>query len=87
MVYAAILYSVVMSASMMLFGRALIDRIEQRNRSEAQLRYEMGRVRENAESIAMVGGADDEIKGIEPTMQLVTTAWTRSCRGRPGSPG
>jgi putative ATP-binding cassette transporter len=49
MVYAAIIYSVVMSASMMLFGRALIYRIEDRNRGEAKLRYEMGRVRENAE--------------------------------------
>ncbi len=36
----------------------------------------MGRVRENAESIAMVGGADDETMGIRATMQLVTTAWT-----------
>ena len=76
MVYAAIVYSVIMSASMMLFGRALIGRIEQRNQSEARLRYEMGRVRENAESIAIVGGADDEIKGIGATMQLVTAAWT-----------
>jgi vitamin B12/bleomycin/antimicrobial peptide transport system ATP-binding/permease protein len=77
MVYAAIIYSIVMSASMMLFGRALINRIEERNRGEAQLRYEMGRVRENAESIAMVGGADDEIKGLETTMQIVTAAWTQ----------
>jgi putative ATP-binding cassette transporter len=77
MVYAAIIYSIVMSASMMLFGRALIARIEARNRTEAQLRYELGRVRENAESIAMVGGANDEVKGIAATMQLVSTAWTQ----------
>jgi putative ATP-binding cassette transporter len=77
MVYAAIVYSIIMSASMMLFGKALIAKIEDRNRTEAQLRYEMGRVRENAESIAMIGGADDEVKGIESTMQLVGTAWTQ----------
>ena len=77
MVYAAIIYSIIMSASMMLFGRALINRIEERNRSEGQLRYEMGRVRENAESIAMVGGADDEVKGIRATMQLVSAARTQ----------
>ncbi len=77
MVYAAIVYSIVMSVSMIVFGRSLINRIEQRNRTEAQLRYEMGRVRENAESIAMVGGADDEVKGLRATMQLVTTAWTQ----------
>jgi len=77
MVYAAVLYSVIMSASMVLFGHALVGRIEERNRNEAQLRYEMGRVRENAESIAMIGGAEDEVKGIEATMKLVGIAWTR----------
>jgi putative ATP-binding cassette transporter len=77
MVYAAVVYSIVLSGSMVLFGRTLIDRIEQRNQGEAQLRYELGRVRENAESIAMVGGADDEVKGLGATMQLVTAAWTR----------
>ncbi|MEA3057645.1 MAG: vitamin B12/bleomycin/antimicrobial peptide transport system ATP-binding/permease protein, partial [Sphingomonadales bacterium] len=76
MVYAAVLYSVAMSASMVLFGQALVDRIEDRNRGEARLRYEMGRVRENAESIAMIGGAEDEVKGIRATMLLVTAAWT-----------
>src|SRR6185312_7645549 len=77
MVYAAIVYSIVMSTSMVLFGRALINRIEQRNRGEAQLRYEMGRVRENAESIAMIGGADDEKEGLATTMRGVGKAWTR----------
>ncbi len=76
MVYAAVIYSLVMSLSMVLFGRALINRIELRNQSEAQLRYEMGRVRENAESIAIVGGANDEVKGLRETMRLVTAAWT-----------
>ena len=87
MVYAAIIYSIVMSASMMLFGRALINRIEQRNRTEAQLRNEMGRVRENAESIAMVGGAEDEVKGLRATMQLSPRRGPRWYRVRPGSPG
>jgi vitamin B12/bleomycin/antimicrobial peptide transport system ATP-binding/permease protein len=77
MVYAAIVYSIVLSLSMVLFGRALINRIEERNQREAQMRYEMGRVRENAESIAIVGGADDEISGLQQTMQLVSQAWTR----------
>jgi vitamin B12/bleomycin/antimicrobial peptide transport system ATP-binding/permease protein len=77
MVYAAIIYSIVLSLSMVLFGRALINRIEERNQREAQMRYEMGRVRENAESIAIVGGADDEISGLQQTMQLVSQAWTR----------
>ncbi len=77
MVYAAIVYSIILSVSMIVFGRALIHRIEARNQSEAQLRYEMGRVRENAESIAIVGGAEDETKGLQGTMRLVSQAWTR----------
>jgi putative ATP-binding cassette transporter len=77
MVYAAIVYSIVLSLSMVLFGRALIQRIEERNQSEAQLRYEMGRVRENAESIAIVGGAEDEVKSLQQTIQLVSRAWAR----------
>jgi vitamin B12/bleomycin/antimicrobial peptide transport system ATP-binding/permease protein len=77
MVYAAIVYSIVLSISMVWFGRALIHRIEERNQSEAQLRYEMGRVRENAESIAIVGGAEDEIEGLQQTMRLVTQSWKR----------
>jgi putative ATP-binding cassette transporter len=76
MVYAAIVYSIVLSLSMVVFGRALIQRIEDRNQSEAQLRYEMGRVRENAESIAIVGGAEGEVKGLQQTMHLVSQAWT-----------
>ena len=75
MVYAAIVYSIVVSGMMILFGYPLIGRIERRNAAEAQLRYEMGRVRENAESIAMIGGADDEMKGIGATVATVSRAW------------
>jgi putative ATP-binding cassette transporter len=35
------------------------------------------RVRENAESIAMIGGAPDEMKGLRETFGAVTQAWTR----------
>ena len=52
MVIAAALYSGAMSGSMLIFGRPLIRRIEEKNASEARLRTELGRVRENAESIA-----------------------------------
>jgi putative ATP-binding cassette transporter len=87
MVYAAILYSVMMSASMMLFGRALNNRIEQRNRSEAQLRYEMGRGRENAESIAWSVAPMTRSRASGQPCSSSARPGPRLYSVRPGSPG
>ncbi len=77
MVFAAIAYSVVMSGSMLLFGRPLIARIEAKNSAEARLRTEMAHVRENAESIALIGGEADETRGLRLTLQALVDAWMR----------
>ncbi len=77
MVFAAILYSGIMSGSMVLFGRPLINRIEDKNAAEARLRTEMGRVRENAESIALIGGEADETRGLRLTLDTLVAAWNR----------
>ena len=77
MVFAAIFYSGLMSGSMLLFGRPLIRRIEAKNAAEARLRTEMGRVRENAESIALIGGEADETRGLRLTLQDLVDAWMR----------
>ena len=77
MVFAAIAYSMLMSGSMVLFGRPLIGRIEAKNSAEARLRTEMGRVRENAESIALIGGEKDETSGLRVTLQHLVDAWMR----------
>ncbi len=77
MVYVAILYSIVMSSTTLLLGRALIGAIDERNSKEAQFRLEIGRVRENAESIAIIGGADDEGKALGATIRSVGGAWTQ----------
>ena len=75
MVIVAVLYSVVMSTSMICFGRPLIARIEQKNVAEAQLRQDLGRIRENAESIAMIRGEDDETQSLRRQIQTVVTCW------------
>lgn len=77
MVIAAVLYSGVMSGSMLIFGRPLIHRIEEKNASEAKLRTEMSRVRENAESIALIGGEADEIKSLHDTLHSLVDSWMR----------
>ncbi len=80
MVFAAIGYSAVMSGSMVLFGRPLIRRIEYKNAAEARLRIELGRVRENAESIAMLGGEADETRALRGTLQALVAAWLLQIR-------
>lgn len=80
MVLAAMFYSGLMTGSMVLFGRPLIRRIEEKNAAEAQLRIAMGRVRENAESIALLGGEMDETRGLRVTLQLLVDAWIRQMR-------
>jgi len=77
MVLAAVGYSAVMSGSMLLFGGPLIGRIEAKNAAEAQLRTELGRVRENAESIALIGGEADETQGLRATLSALVAAWMR----------
>lgn len=80
MVFAAAAYSCFMSGSMVLFGRPLIRRIEAKNAAEARLRAEMVRVRENAESIALIGGEADETRGLRQTFNHLVEAWRQQIR-------
>ncbi len=75
MVFGALAYSAIMSGSMVLFGRPLITKIEAKNSAEARLRTEMGRVRENAESIALIGGEADETHTLTATLQHLVDTW------------
>ena len=77
MVFGAAAYSGLMSGSMVLFGRPLIMRIEAKNAAEAALRAEMVRVRENAESIALIGGEADETRGLQVKYKVLVGAWLR----------
>ncbi|HEY0420333.1 MAG TPA: ATP-binding cassette domain-containing protein, partial [Acetobacteraceae bacterium] len=70
-----VLYSGVMSGSMLVFGRPLITRIDNKNGAEAALRADLVRVRENAESIAMIRGETDEIEALRQRFRGVVLAW------------
>lgn len=61
MVLVAVGYAVVMSGIMMLLGRPLVACIGVKNATEAGLRQNFARVRENAESIATNGAETEEI--------------------------
>jgi vitamin B12/bleomycin/antimicrobial peptide transport system ATP-binding/permease protein len=45
---------------MFMLGRHLVQRVEERTAGEAQLRYELKRVKDNAEIIALMAGDADE---------------------------
>ena len=60
LVIAVVAYSASTSFGMMLLGRPLVARVEAKAAAEADFRYELTHTRENAETIALIGGDDVE---------------------------
>jgi vitamin B12/bleomycin/antimicrobial peptide transport system ATP-binding/permease protein len=72
---AAVLYASAVTAFTYFIGKPLVDRVANKNESEAQFRYELTRVRENSESIALIKGADDERRQLNETFAAVVNRW------------
>jgi vitamin B12/bleomycin/antimicrobial peptide transport system ATP-binding/permease protein len=79
LVIAALIYAIVASASMVWIGRRFVAVSEEKNQSEADFRYVLTRVRENGESIALLGGADEERAGIDRSLGNVIRRWRDVC--------
>src|SRR5213080_1524688 len=77
LVIAAVLYAVIASGSIMTIGRSFVQVSEDKNQAEAEYRYVLTRVRENGESIALLGGEDEERSGIDRTFGGVLMRWAR----------
>jgi len=75
MVFACIIYSAITTSSMFLLSRPLVRRVEQKAAGEAQLRYELTRVRDNAENIALIGGDEDERRHLDATLAGLVQRW------------
>lgn len=75
MVLACILYAGLTTAGMYFLGRHLVQRVEDKAAGEAQFRYELTRVRENAENIALTGGDDDERGRLDKTLTDLVRRW------------
>jgi putative ATP-binding cassette transporter len=75
LVLAAILYAVVASGSMMVIGRRFVRISENKNQAEAEYRYALTRLRENGESIALLGGEDEERSGLDAAFRVVLKRW------------
>jgi putative ATP-binding cassette transporter len=75
LVVAAVIYSFVASGLMMVIGRRFVTVSEGVNQAEADYRYALTRVRENGESIALLGGEEEERAGLDRTFGSVLRQW------------
>lgn len=77
LVIAAIVYAAIASGSITAIGRRFVQISEDKNQAEAEFRYTLTRVRENGESIALLGGEEEERDGIDRTFANVLRQWAR----------
>jgi putative ATP-binding cassette transporter len=75
LVVAAFVYAALASGSMVLFARGFIRASENKNQAEAGYRYVLTRLRENGESIALLGGDQEERAGLDGVFTTVRTRW------------
>jgi putative ATP-binding cassette transporter len=79
LVLGAIVYALLGSASMVLVGRRFVAVAERKNQAEAEYRYVLQRVRENGESIALLGGETEERAGLDRSFFTVLSRWRDLC--------
>jgi putative ATP-binding cassette transporter len=75
MVWGVLAYSLITTVATWLVGRPLIGCLGARNASEAAFRYELTRVRENAEHIVLINGDADERQSLGATLADVVRRW------------
>ncbi len=77
---AAVVYTAIAGGLAYVAGRPLVAAVAHKNESEAQFLAELTRIRENAESIALIRGDADELSSILQNYQRVVAAWLRQIR-------
>jgi putative ATP-binding cassette transporter len=77
LVITAVLYAAIASGSITAIGRRFVRISEDKNQAEAEYRYALTRVRENGESIALLGGEQEEREGINRTFTKVLRHWAQ----------
>jgi putative ATP-binding cassette transporter len=80
MALAAVIYAAIASGLAYLAGRPLIGRVAAKNEAEAHFRADMTRLRENAESIALIRGDKDELGSLIKAYDAVVAGWSRVIR-------
>src|SRR3712207_3542476 len=80
MTLAALLYGIVMSGLTLKVGRPLVAGNIAKNEAEARFRFELTRLRENAESIALIKGERDERAILDRSYAGLVTRWLNVLR-------
>jgi vitamin B12/bleomycin/antimicrobial peptide transport system ATP-binding/permease protein len=75
LVVGAFIYALFASGSMVMIARGFIKASENKNQAEADYRYVLTRLRENGESIALLGGETEERAGLDGAFATVRARW------------
>ncbi|TCS09223.1 ABC transporter ATP-binding protein/permease [Rhizobium sp. BK418] len=75
LVVTAVLYAVITSTTIAVIGRHFVQVSEVKNQVEAEFRYTLTHVRENGESIALLGGEEEERSDLDKTFGNVLRQW------------
>ena len=75
LVIAAVIYSALASGAMVYIARGFVVLAENKNQAEANYRYALTRLRENGESIALLGGDAEERATLESAFTMVRRRW------------
>ncbi|MFS8144229.1 ABC transporter ATP-binding protein/permease [Rhizobium sp. BR 249] len=75
LVVTAVLYAVITSTTIAVIGRHFVQVSEVKNQMEAEFRYTLTHVRENGESIALLGGEEEERNDLHKTFGNVLRQW------------
>jgi vitamin B12/bleomycin/antimicrobial peptide transport system ATP-binding/permease protein len=79
LVFVAILYSMITTTAMLFIGRRFVQVAEGKNQYEAEFRYAATRLRENGESIALMGGEPEERNALSIALGRVIMQWRAMC--------
>jgi putative ATP-binding cassette transporter len=79
LVVAAVAYAALASGAMTIVGSKFVAVSEAKNQAEATYRYQLTRVREYGESIALLGGEVEERAGIDRSLAAVLRHWRELC--------
>ena len=80
LVIAAVIYSALATVAMIGIARRFIRVSEAKAQAEAEYRYALTRLRENGESIALLGGEREERQGLRESFAVVLLHWRDLCR-------
>lgn len=80
LVWTALLYSGLGTPIAHLIGRKLIDLNFLQQRCRAEMRFNLVRIRENTEQIALYGGERDEISGVMRRFETIRLNWWQIMR-------